>query len=80
MVVIDEAGNISPPIEFQDQTTAILPAAVSDLSGNALDTDQIKVTFTAPADDPGADWPPEHERGVQNFDIRYSAGSLTSRI
>ena len=51
---------------------------MSDLSGTPLSTDGIQLTFTAPADDPGAAWPPVHQRALSDFELRYSSGSLTS--
>ena len=79
LVALDEAGNISEPRVLPITTTSpIQPAAVSDLSGTPLSTDGIQLTFTAPADDPGAAWPPVHQRALSDFELRYSFGSLTS--
>jgi hypothetical protein len=79
IVALDEAGNVGQARELPlTVTSPIQPAAVSDLSGTPLSTDQIQLTFTAPADDPGASWPALHLRGLDTLELRYTSESLTS--
>ena len=69
---IDEAGNIGALSEVvHGPTQAVSPATVADLTAEAMSTDDVELTFTAPGDD-------DMSGSATRYDLRYAPWPITS--